>query len=222
MKFVSPSQLDFNNPGNWPIYYKIILWILLVFGVGFVFYKAMISDLDDQEIANAKKIQESEQQYTKLFQDTLDLDQYKKRKEELLDQLGKLLAYLPATNEVDKLIDDVYKSSMDSGINMTAYTPIRPFVPQEYYDIAPVNLSTTTYYTNFAQFSQILTQLTRIMNVADFDMTVLPEAGSRPTGDNQLYTDNAIVVNAQLQTYIYNQNIDDLRNGKLPNNGGKK
>ena len=30
MKFVSPGQLDTSNPGTWPIYYKIILWVALI------------------------------------------------------------------------------------------------------------------------------------------------------------------------------------------------
>lgn len=222
MKFVSPSQLDQKNPGTWPIYYKIIIWIMIVVVIIGFFYQFFVTDLNSQQEANIKQIEDNQRQYKQLFQDTLDLDQYKQRKQELLAQLEKLLTYLPETNEVDKLIEDVYKSSLDSGINMTSYSPVRPYIRRPYYDIAPVNLSTTTYYTNFAKISQILTQLTRIMNIADFNLTVYPEAGGQKVGD--LFSDNAIVVNAQLQTYIYNQNIEDLRAGKVPQNkngGGK-
>ena len=30
MKFVSPRQLDISNPGTWPIYYKILFWVVIV------------------------------------------------------------------------------------------------------------------------------------------------------------------------------------------------
>ena len=39
MKFVSPSQLDTSNPGTWPVYYKIICWVIIVGLMAFVYNK---------------------------------------------------------------------------------------------------------------------------------------------------------------------------------------
>lgn len=214
MAFVSPKDLDGKNPGTWPIYYKVLLWIALAVVIAGLFYKVFVVDMNDQQEANQQKIEKSKETYKQLYQATLDLDEYRKRKEVLLGQLQELVKLLPANNQVDQLIDDVYKSAVDSSINLTTYTPVRPFIQQEYYDIAPVNLTTTTYYANFAQFSNILNQLRQIMNISNFELTIRKEANG--SNKDELFGDNALVVSAQLQTYIYNQNIDDLRAGKLP------
>lgn len=216
MKLVPLNQLDQSNPGTWPIYYKVVIWIALFVTILFAFNHFKVKEMNDAESRNNTSIEEKKKTYKQLYQYTLDLEAYRKRNEELLARLDALLAYLPAQDQIASLIDDVYTTASDSGINLSGFKPADKFIPTEYYDIAPISLNTTTYFTNFAQFSEGLTQLKQIMNVSDFNLTVLKKSSGSNKGSEN-WADNAIAVTeTQLQTYIYNGDVEKLRNGELP------
>lgn len=215
MKLVPLNKLDANNPGTWPIYYKVIIWILLFVAILFAFNHFKVKEMEEIENSNNASIEEKKKIYQQLYQYTLDLDIYRKRNEELLAKLDALLVYLPAQNQIASLIDDVYATASDAGINLSGFKPADKYIPTEYYDIAPISLNTTTYFTNFAEFSEGLTQLKQIMNISDFNLSILKKT-SRSNNDYEIWADNAITVDTQLQTYIYNGDIEKLRNGELP------
>ena len=217
MKFVKPSQLDTSNPGTWPIYYKVLAWVCIAAAVFFLFKQFLIAPAKEEETANAQKIAQLEKKYETLYQYALDLDKYKARSQELIAMLNDLLKYLPSESETAELIDNVYKSASQSNINLNDFVPSTKSVKKDYYDIMPVTLNTTTHYQNFAFFAERLGHLRRIMNIADFSLKV----GEKMRGDENM-DNNLLSVGGQLQTYIYNQDIDALRAGKLPEKTDKR
>lgn len=217
MKFVKPSQLDTSNPGTWPIYYKVVAWVLIAAGVFFLFKQFLITPAKEREAANIQKIAQLEKQYKTLYQYALDLDHYKARSKELIAMLDDLLRYLPSESETAQLIDNVYKSASQSNINLSDFVPSTKSVKKDYYDIMPVTLNTTTHYQNFALFAEKLAHLARIMNIADFSLKIGKKMRGKENVDKDLLS-----VGGQLQTYVYNQDIEALRAGKLPENTDKR
>lgn len=216
MSFVSPNQLDTSNPGTWPIYYKALVWVVIAAAIVFGFKKAVVDDMIAEEEANNKKLEKNKATFKDLYAKTLDLDLYRARSQELMKQLEGLLIYLPKQNQVAKLIDDVYTASSDNGINWREYRPIKQTV-RRYYDVYPINLNTTTYYPNFAKFAEKLVELDQIMNINNFNFRVAnanERVGMGTASTN--FTDSAIFLRGQLQTYVYNQDIEALRRGELP------
>lgn len=136
MKFVSPNELDSSNPGTWPIYYRALVWIVIAAIIVFGFKKFVVDDMVAEEEANNKKIEANKATFKDLYRKTLDLDLYKQRSKELLEQLQGLLVYLPEQDQVAKLIDDVYTASSDNGINWREYRPANRTV-RNYYDVVP-------------------------------------------------------------------------------------
>lgn len=204
MKLVSVSQLDTKNPGTWPIYYKLICWILmLVFGA-FLYNQFARTSLLEEQGANDANIMRLQQDYRTLYQYTLDLPQYQERNKALVQVLKGMLAYLPSQSEMPDLIDKVYEAAVESGINFDIFQPERD-IKKTYYDIKPIKLKMETGYANFAKFAEKISSLQRILNISDMNFQVVK-------GDNA-----KLIINSQLQTYIYNQDIDALLN-----EGGKK
>lgn len=214
MRLVPLSQLDSNNPGTWPIYYKVIAWIIMIIGMLILFNQLINTKLDEQITANNTKIKTAQDQYKQLYQYTLDLQQYQERSNELIKELDGLLAYLPLQKQMPELIDNAYKAASDTGISLDGFTPVTELQSQEYYDVAPISLKATTYFENFAKFTESLTRLERIMNISDFSLNIHTENNSKDKNTSK-YLDNALDITAQLQTYIYNQDIEKLRNGDL-------
>lgn len=222
MKFVSPNQLDSSNPGTWPVYYRALIWIIIAAIIVFGFKYFVVDDMVAEEQANNKKIEANKATFKDLYRKTLDLDLYKQRSKELLEQLQGLLVYLPEQDQVAKLIDDVYTASSDNGINWREYRPANRTV-RNYYDVVPVNLNTTTYYPNFSKFAEKLVELDQIMNINNFNFNIArpnERVGMGAASTN--LSDSAITLTGQLQTYIYNQDIDALRRGEIPNTSNEK
>jgi fimbrial assembly membrane protein len=195
MKFVSPGQLDTSNPGTWPIYYKILCWVLIVGLAAFIYNKFVREPLVEQQDSYKAKITQLESEYKELYQYQQDLPKYKERSEELVGVLKSLLAYLPSNDEMPDLIDSVYISGVDNGIIFDTFQPEKD-IKQTYYDIKPIKLKTDTKYANFALFTGRISALQRILNVSDMSIKI---ADKDP---------NRLSVDSQLQTYVYNEDID--------------
>lgn len=195
MKFVSPGQLDTSNPGTWPIYYKILCWVLIVGLAAFIYNKFVREPLVEQQDSHKAKITQLESEYKELYQYQQDLPKYKERSEELVGVLKSLLAYLPSNDEMPDLIDSVYISGVDNGIIFDTFQPEKD-IKQTYYDIKPIKLKTDTKYANFALFTGRISALQRILNVSDMSIKI---ADKDP---------NKLSVDSQLQTYVYNEDID--------------
>ena len=195
MKFVSPGQLDTSNPGTWPIYYKILCWVLIVGLAAFIYNKFVREPLVEQQDSYKAKITQLESEYKELYQYQQDLPKYKERSEELVGVLKSLLAYLPSNDEMPDLIDSVYISGVDNGIIFDTFQPEKD-IKQTYYDIKPIKLKTDTKYANFALFTGRISALQRILNVSDMSIKI---ADKDP---------NKLSVDSQLQTYVYNEDID--------------
>ena len=195
MKFVSPGHLDTSNPGTWPIYYKILCWVLIVGLAAFIYNKFVREPLVEQQDSYKAKITQLEIEYKELYQYQQDLPKYKERSEELVGVLKSLLAYLPSNDEMPDLIDSVYISGVDNGIIFDTFQPEKD-IKQTYYDIKPIKLKTDTKYANFALFTGRISALQRILNVSDMSIKI---ADKDP---------NRLSVDSQLQTYVYNEDID--------------
>ena len=68
MKFVSPRQLDISNPGTWPIYYKILFWVVIVGLAAFLYNKIVREPLVEQQDAHNMKITQLKSEYSELYQ----------------------------------------------------------------------------------------------------------------------------------------------------------
>lgn len=197
MKFVSPGQLDTSNPGTWPIYYKIILWMLIIGFGAFAYNKTAREPLMEQQDANKAEIDDLKAKYKQLYQYTQDLPKYQERSNELVAILKSLLEFLPSQDEMPNLIDSVYESGVDNNIIFNQFQP-RPDVKFSFYDVKPIDLEADTKYANFSQFTSRISALQRILNVSDMSIKIDEKDA------------NKLSINSQLQTYVYNQNLDEF------------
>ena len=198
MKFVSPSQLDTSNPGTWPVYYKIICWVIIVGLMAFVYNKFFRQPLVEEQDTHNAKITELKDKYKVFYQYQQDLPKYQERTEALVGVLRSLLEYLPSDDEVPDLIDSVYVAGVDNGIIFDSFVRPDVDIKQPYYNIKPVKLKADTQYANFAKFTGRMSALQRIMNVSDMSIKI---------ADND---PNKLTIERQLQTYVYNVDLDEF------------
>lgn len=200
MKLVKPGQLDTSRPGTWPIYYKILLWILIFVLLYFLYNRFIREDLLTTQQRNQSDIATLKKDYETLYQYSIDLPLYEEKKQELTEKLLSLLEFLPAKTEMPNLIDEVYQAAYKSDIIFSSFTP-QDSIVSAYYNVEPISLSTSTNFENFAQFVQYVGELPRILNVKKFEMII----------DTQ--KSDTLGITSTLETYIYNQDLSKFVEG---------
>lgn len=200
MNIVSPSELDVNNPGGWPLVYKVILWIVMFVAILFLYNNFVRQDLLDTQSSNQATNDKLKVEYENLYQYTIDLPIYKKQANELLGKLNSLLVFLPSGAEMPDLIDNVSELAQKNSINLSSFIPREP-IKQKYYNIMPIDLKATTGFKSFVNFSQNISELTRVLNIENIDVSLNEKALDR------------VQIESQLRTYIYTQNIASLLEG---------
>lgn len=199
MNIVSPSELDTSNPGTWPIYYKILVWVVIAAAIIGIYIYALRNDIIDQQNANQEEINKLQDEYARLYKDTLNLKKYQDRNAELVNLLKKKLEYLPNNSEIPAMIDSVYDAAVANNINFDRLYPVND-VKEEYYDIKPIILQGATGYNNFAGFAQAISSVQRILNISDITISMEKSAQN-------------LEVTGMLQTYVYTVDLEELLKG---------
>jgi type IV pilus assembly protein PilO len=134
-------------------------WFLLIDGERQKFYKAVakMRKLED-EVINAQAIANN-------------LNQYRKEKELLEQQLAKALTELPEQANVEDLIQSLHMLAQKAGLNINFIEPL-PERPGEggLYSQIPLNMSATGNFHEVAVFFDSIRQLKRIVNVASIKL----------------------------------------------------
>lgn len=196
MKFIPPSQLDQQNPGTWPIYYKLGVWILIVAVAVFLYNQFVYSDFVTQQESNQSSIRKLENQFKTKYQYHLDLPLYQEQQKAVTENLLELLGYLPSQLEISNIIDQIYDASYHNGLNFASIVP-QAQIAEKFYNVQPIALQTTAGFDSFSQFIEEVNKLPRIIALSSFNLT----------SDFKPQKSSALTVNSQLETYVYNQDL---------------
>lgn len=194
MKIVMPNQLDFKNPGGWPLIpYQILAWVFIAIAMYFLYGKFAKQEKEEliasqeQEIGNLKK--EHDEKYLV----TLDLKLYEKYAEDLKEIFKGLLVYLPSDLEMPNLIDNTAENARNNGIQFERFQP-EGDQKDEFYNIKPIKLEAESGFYNTINFVQSISALDRILNIADINM--------EDTNDSTR-KESVLDVDSQLVSYVY-------------------
>lgn len=103
-----------------------------------------------------------------------------KAKEEVADlnaALKKAVAQLPDTKEIPDLLSNISAVGRDSGLDIAQFRQ-RPEVYREFYAEVPVEILVRGTYFQVEEFFNQVSQLTRIVNVADIGIKAPPKIES--------------------------------------------
>lgn len=99
-----------------------------------------------------------------------NLQQYRKEKELLEQQLAKALTELPEDANIDALIESLYAIGTDSGLVIVNIEP-KGERKQDFYAEVPLAMTVTGNYHQIAVFFDQISKLKRIINVTGIKLT---------------------------------------------------
>jgi len=112
-----------------------------------------------------------------------NLQQYKAQLVELKKRFSKMLQQLPSKNEMDKLLEDISKTGIASGLKFTLFDPANE-VEHDFYVELPINVKVEGNYHQLAVFLSRVAAMGRIVTLHDFAINV--KEGKKKQGRDDL------------------------------------
>ena len=166
-----PNELSLENIGSWPMFVKVIAWVVVFVGIIFAGYKLIISDMQ----MNLEQAQVKEQTLKDSFANkarlAVNLEAYRKQMIEMEESFGALISQLPSDTEVPGLLEDITNKGSSSGL-VFSKIDLQPEKSKEFYVELPIKITATGAFHDMGAFVSGVASLPRIVTLTDF--TVKP------------------------------------------------
>lgn len=178
MNFEELRNLDFEDPGGWPVAAKAIaaiVVIVVIVGVGyFLKTKDQLEQLKQIEAQEAQLFQEFETKHQK----SAKLEEYRAQLAEMEEILRSLLRQLPSRTEMPDLLQDISQTAIATGIQIDRFRPEAEIV-KDFYAEKPISIRMQGGYHQFGEFVSGVASLARVVILTMHDISLRPiEAGS--------------------------------------------
>jgi type IV pilus assembly protein PilO len=109
-----------------------------------------------------------------------NLDSFKRKREELGEQLQAALEKLPESSDLPALLTNISTLGKKSGLEIQTFKQGKK-VDRGFYSEQQIELEFTGFYHDIALFFDRVASLSRIVNLNDLTFTVVNENGESPT-----------------------------------------
>ena len=186
MSFIDQvRELDPNDPGRWPLPYRIGA-IALIFVLSasllsyFLAWKPKKPELDDARAQETQLLQTLEQKARK----AANLDAYKAQLAEMEQSFGAMLRKLPNKTEVPNLLTDISQQGSGAGLEQKLFQPSQQVI-KDFYAELPIKMRLTGTYHSIGAFVSGIAALPRIVTLHNVEIT----PASKDRGTDQLQLD---------------------------------
>jgi len=185
------KTLDINNVGSWPLIFKaiaigFICAIVLALGINF----DTTTQYNALDVAEKKEL-ELKTTFEQKQQKAVNLNAYRKQKEDMQKIFGEMLRQLPSKTEVAALLIDISQVGLSSGLEFELFKPLNEN-PIEFYAELPIKIRVLGNYHEFGNFVSGIAALPRIVTIHDFSIST-----------NKKKSNKGLVMEVTAKTYRY-------------------
>jgi len=200
------KTLDMKDPGLWPIGPKLVILFGVFVGLIVVsWFLGWSPQLDELEVRQQKEMQLKDEWLDKKRQ-AVNLEAYRKQKEEIDRSFGELLKQLPNKAEMDAMIVDISQAALTRGLKIDLFKPGNEG-KKDFYAEMPISVQMYGGYNDLAMFAGDLARLPRIVTLNNIKL--------KPKSGNVLSLDGTVM------TYRYLDN-EELAAQKKQQKTGKQ
>lgn len=187
------QSLDINEPGRWPVAFRIAA-VALVFiavaalGIYMMVYKTDVPDLRqaESEEINLRSTFENRQRLAASF------DSYREQLAEIERSFGTMLRQLPGRTEVDNLLVDISQTGLGAGLEEELFRPLGER-RADFYAELPIEIRLRGSYHELGEFASGIAALPRIVTLHDINIS---QAANTEDFDD-------LILNVTAKTYRY-------------------
>ena len=166
------SNLDYHNPGSFPLVVKGLCLIAVMAVVLLVAAYAIFGMEDcpsDQIAQKQEEVEKLKAQFYEKAQRANNLEAYEEQKRKLESMLRDQLNMLPNSNEIAQLLSDISKTATDNGLKLEKIN-WAPEQKREMYTEIPMDIVIVGDYARMGNFTADVANLSRIVVIEKFDI----------------------------------------------------
>jgi type IV pilus assembly protein PilO len=187
-------NLDTNDPGRWPLPFRVgavALVFVAVVAVGI--YMFVIKD----EVPLLERAQLTEVDLRTQFEDkqrkAANFDAYRAQLADIERDFGAMLRQLPGQTEVPSLLVDISQTGLGAGLEEQLFQPTGE-IQKDFYAELPIKLRYTGSYHELGNFVSGIAALPRIVTL--HDISIRPQTGANAAPDE-------LTLDVTAKTYRY-------------------
>lgn len=174
MSFVDDlKDLDFEDPGSWPVAAKGLaagIVVVVILSVGyFMKTKDQLAALEDKRGEERTLFEEFEQKHQK----SAKLEEYRAQLAEMEEILRSLLRQLPSRTEMPNLLQDISQTAIATGIQIDRFRPESEII-RDFYAEKPISIRMQGGYHQFGEFVSGVASLARVVILTMHDINLRP------------------------------------------------
>jgi len=163
-------NLDFKQPGMWPLPIKIGAFVLIFVAIQIVAGVLLWKEQSDQIEAGRQEVDKQKQTFLEKKKLAVNLDSYKQQRAEIEQSFGALLKQLPNKSEMDALLIDINQAGLGRGLAFELFKPAPVENFTEFYAELPVNIKVTGNYHDLGAFASDVAKMPRIVLLTDLKL----------------------------------------------------
>jgi type IV pilus assembly protein PilO len=202
-------ELDFKQPGQWPLLPKLASWVALALLVVGLLWILVLSDKGSELDTEREKEPGLMQDYRAKLTQAVNLPELRKQKQQVEEYVTQLEKQLPGKAEMDALLTDINQAGIGRGLQFELFRPGAVAV-RDYYAELPITIRVSGRYHDIGAFAADVANLSRIVTLHD-----LAIVGTQRDGSGNLSMD------AVARTYRY-LDSSEVASQKKPAAGAKK
>ena len=195
--------LNPNEPGQWPVLPKVIIWLGLALVMVLLGWFMLLSGAHDELEAERAKEPSLKQDYRAKLAQAVNLGELRKQKLQVEEYVTQLEKQLPGKAEMDALLSDINQAGLGRGLQFELFRPGQVVV-KDYYAELPISIRVSGRYHDLGAFAADIANLSRIVTLHNLVITSPRDA----TG--------FLSMEATARTYRYldTTELDDIRKSK--------
>ena len=157
-------DLDPNQPGQWPLLPRLVVWSIVA-GMVIVggWFLAISDESDALQVVRDKEPALKNEYRTKLAE-AINLAELKRQKEEVQGYVTQLEKQLPGKAEMDALLTDINQAGVGRGLVIEQFVPGQTET-KDYYAELPIAIRVTGHYHDIGAFAADVAGLSRIVTL---------------------------------------------------------
>jgi len=174
MTFDELKQLDWRDPGRWPLPVRLgaIAGFFVVLSLVMLYFLVWNQKKDDLAGAQAKE-QELREEFRAKHAKAVNLNLYKQQLEDIQKSFGAMLRQLPGKTEMEALLVDISQTGVGVGLSQQLFQP-QPEQSRDFYAERPIKIRLTGSYHQMGEFVSGIAALPRIVTLHNVELKQAP------------------------------------------------
>jgi len=170
MTFDELKQLDWRDPGRWPLPVRLgaIAGFFVVLSLVMLYFLVWNQKKDDLAGAQAKE-QELREEFRAKHAKAVNLNLYKQQLEDIQKSFGAMLRQLPGKTEMEALLVDISQTGVGVGLSQQLFQP-QPEQSRDFYAERPIKIRLTGSYHQMGEFVSGIAALPRIVTLHNVEL----------------------------------------------------